>query len=95
MNHAIVTATVPVPAKLYLNLISTVFLSNLPVQTEEGRWMEYATYKNPVLTPHVVTPGLLIINGVQKLNMMPMRLELARDQAAVRALRRCAATSAE
>ena len=57
--------------------------------------MEYATYKNPVLTPHVVTPGLLIINGVQKLNMMPMRLELARDQAAVRALRRCAATSAE
>jgi hypothetical protein len=34
MNHAIVTATAPVPAKLYLNLISTVFLSNLPLQTE-------------------------------------------------------------
>jgi hypothetical protein len=57
--------------------------------------MEHATYKNPVLGPHVVTPGLFIISGVQKLNMMPMRFELARAHAAVRALRHCAATSAE
>jgi hypothetical protein len=58
----------------------------------DGRKEE--AYKNPVLTPHLVTPGLLIISGVQKLNIIPTRFELARDQAAVRARRRWDGTSA-
>lgn len=48
---------------------------------------EWSPYKNPVLTPHLALP--LIIFGVQKLNMMAIRLEKARANPAVFARRRC------
>ena len=51
------------------------------------------THKNPVLTPHLARPWL-IINGVQKLNIIAIRFEDASDQAAVRARRRWVGTSA-
>jgi hypothetical protein len=63
-----------------------------------SRWgTRRCTYKKPVLTPHLWVDVLLvplIISGVQKLNIMPMRLDKARDQAAVRARRRCWGISA-
>jgi hypothetical protein len=40
------------------------------------------TYKNPVFTPHCVCPPL-IINGVQKLNIIATIFESANDQPAV------------
>ena len=58
-------------------------------------WKRRCTYKKPVLTPQpflVKVP--LIIRGVVKLNIMPKRLDVARDQAAVLARRRCSAVSA-
>lgn len=57
-----------------------------------SREMGTRTYKKPVLTPHFADP--LIISGVQKLNMMPIRFDAARDQAEVRARRRCVGISA-
>lgn len=50
------------------------------------------TYKNPVLTPHLAAP--LIINGVQKLNMIAIRFDAASAQPAVFARKRCCGTSA-
>jgi hypothetical protein len=41
------------------------------------------TYKNPVLTPQLDTGALLIISGVQKLNMMATPFEEARAHPAV------------
>ncbi len=51
------------------------------------------TYKNPVLTPHLVTVPL-IIRGVQKLNMVATPLDNASDQPVVLARRRCWGISA-
>lgn len=50
-------------------------------------------HKNPVLTPHFVTVPL-IINGVQKLNMVAMPFDRASARPAVWARRRCCGTSA-
>ena len=52
------------------------------------------TYKNPVLTPHAETGALLIINGVQKLNMIATIFDDARAQPAVFARKRCCGISA-
>lgn len=57
------------------------------------------TYKKPVFTPHPVLSAdfitaPLIISGVQKLNIMPTRLDRARAYAAVRARNLCCGTSA-
>ena len=59
--------------------------------------VDECTYKKAVFTPHLVPPASivpLIIKGVQKLNMMAMRLDDARDQPAVFARRGCRGTSA-
>jgi hypothetical protein len=60
------------------------------VEGIQGR--EKNTYKNPVLTPHLADP--LIINGVQKLNIIAIIFENARAQPAVCARRRCCGVSA-
>jgi hypothetical protein len=60
--------------------------------TAEDVFGGLSTHKKPVLTPHLVEP--LIMRGVQKLNMMPMALDTARDQPVVRARRRCWGISA-
>jgi hypothetical protein len=76
MNQAIITASVPVPAKLFLrNEIS----KNLP----ESMYKAIETHKNPVLTPQLDTGALLIISGVQKLNMIATIFEEARAHPAV------------
>jgi len=87
INQAITTATKPVPAKLPSTSISIPFLLHRRL------YRRVCTHKKPVLTPHGGLPWL-IISGVQKLNMMAMRLEKASDQAAVRARRRCVGISA-
>lgn len=89
MNQAITTETKPVPAKLqHKSDVSILF--TIPFVAEESK-----TYKKPVLTPQPALVKVpLIMSGVQKLNIMPMRLELARDQAAVLARSRCSAVSA-
>ena len=52
------------------------------------------TYKKPVLTPQLEIGLLLIISGVQKLNIMAIPLEEASAQPAVFARRRCWGISA-
>jgi hypothetical protein len=47
------------------------------------------TYKKPVLTPQLDTGLLLIMSGVQKLNIVASALEEASAQPAVFARRRC------
>lgn len=50
------------------------------------------THKNPVLTPHFADP--LIINGVQKLNIIAIKLLAASAHPAVLALNLCCGISA-
>jgi hypothetical protein len=76
MNQAIITASVPLPAKLFVgNIVS----KNLP----DNNGYEQETYKNPVLTPQLDTGVLFIISGVQKLNMIATTFEDARAHPAV------------
>ena len=76
MNQAIITASVPVPAKLFVGNEISNHLSGKHVRIHK-------TYKNPVLTPQLDTGALLIISGVQKLNMMATPFEAARAHPAV------------
>jgi len=89
MNQAIATETKPVPAKLQHRSDVSIFFT-IPFVLEESM-----TYKKPVLTPQPALVKVpLIMRGVVKLNIMPKRLDVARDQAAVLARSRCSAVSA-
>jgi hypothetical protein len=62
--------------------------------SQKSMYKALGTYKNPVLTPQLDTGALLIISGVQKLNIIATRFEEARAHPAVRARKRCCGTSA-
>jgi hypothetical protein len=82
MNHATITASVPVPAKL-LQQVNYQFL----ILRSPGEFP--SAYKKPVLTPQLDTGALLIISGVQKLNIMAIPFEEASAHPAVFARKRC------
>lgn len=87
MNQAIITASVPVPAKLWGG--------GLLVFCKTWTWARWQkTNKKPVLTPQCEIGALLIIKGVQKLNMIATKFEDARAQPAVFARKRCWGISA-
>lgn len=72
------TDTAPVPAKLDISIPKTKSRSS--------------TYKNPALGPQLA-PSLASMSGVQKLNMIPNKLENAKAHPAVRARSRCCGIS--